>query len=88
MSYAAILSEGIAKADLKLAQICRRLHKKGFSMHTSVLSKMKNGKMPPGKDALNIALAEVLGLEPKELRIAAAKETIPGPLYNLIREVG
>lgn len=88
MNYAAMLREGILKADLTLAQICRRLQKKGFVMHNSVLSKMKNGKMPPGKDELNIALAEVLGLDAKDLRIAAAKETIPGPLYNLIREVG
>ncbi|MCM3131839.1 XRE family transcriptional regulator [Paenibacillus polysaccharolyticus] len=88
MNYAQLLSLSIQKADLSLAQICRRLEKKGFYLDRGTLSKMKNGKLPPAKDDLNILLAEVLDIDPKDLRIAAAKETIPKPLYKLIREVG
>ncbi|MEC0110465.1 XRE family transcriptional regulator [Paenibacillus taichungensis] len=88
MNYAQLLSSSIQKADLSLAQICRRLLKKGIQLDKAILSKLKNGKIPPAKDELNIALAEVLEIDPNQLRIAAAKETIPKPLYKLIREVG
>lgn len=88
MNYAQLLSNGIEKADLTLAQICRRLLKKGIKLEKTMLSKLKNGRIPPAKDEVNIAIAEVLEMDPNQLRIAAAKETIPKPLYKLIREVG
>lgn len=86
MEYSTMLHEALLKADLSLAQVCRRLKKHGANLDPAVLSKMRNGKCAPAKDKVNIALAEVLGVDSKELRLAAARETIPSPLFTLIRD--
>jgi len=88
MNYADLLREGIKSADLSLAQICRRLKNKGINMDRSILSKMQNGKFPPAKDEVNIALAELLGIDDGELRVAAVKHIISPELVKLIKKVG
>ena len=57
-------------------------------MHRSVLSKMQNGKYPPAKDEVNIALAEILEIDATELRLAAARELISPELIKLIKKAG
>lgn len=88
MTYASLLKESIKEADLSLGQICRRLKRRSIKLDPAILSKMQNGKIPPAKDHVNIALAEVLGIDEEKLRVAAIKEIIPPDLFMLIRKVG
>ncbi|OPA77444.1 hypothetical protein BVG16_13375 [Paenibacillus selenitireducens] len=88
MKYHELLKLGIEKADLSLAQICRRMDKKGVTIDRAIVCKLKNGKIPPAKDNVNKVLAQILEIDESQLRIAAAKETIPEDLYNLIKVAG
>ncbi|MBG9944646.1 XRE family transcriptional regulator [Brevibacillus formosus] len=86
MMYAKMLKNGIQDADLSLAQICRRLSRKGVILDKAILSKLQNGKLAPARDEINVALADVLGIDSKKFRIAAVKETLSGELLELIKD--
>lgn len=88
MEYSELLKSGIENAGISLSQVCLKLMKKDITLDKALLSKMQNGKFPPAKDEVNIALADVLGINPNELRLAAAKEVIPSELFQLIKEIG
>lgn len=85
MSYATLLAQGIEQRGLSLSQTCLKLAQKGIWMDRAVLSKLRSGKLPPAKDAVNIALADVIGINSTDLRIAAAREVIDPELFELIR---
>lgn len=87
-SYSAQLKQGIERKGISLAQVCFRLAKKDVFLDKAVLSKMQNGKHPPAKDDANMAIAEVLGIDPNKLRLAAAREILPESLIELIRQTG
>lgn len=85
--YSVMLSEAIEKSGLKLTKIAEKageLCGKEPTMH--YLSKVKNGKSPPAGDELNIALAQVLGMDPTELRAAAYREKIPNDVLQKLAE--
>lgn len=88
MEYAELLKTAIREADLSLGQICRRLAKRGIKMDRAILSKMQNNKLPPAKDEVNIALAEILQTDPDLLRVAAVKHVVSPELIKLIKKVG
>lgn len=83
--YARLLKRGITKKGLSLNQICFQLAKRDILLDRAVLSKLQNGKIPPAKDHINVALAEIIGINKTELRLAAARETIEPELFELIR---
>jgi transcriptional regulator with XRE-family HTH domain len=87
MRYADLLKESITKADLSLPQISRRLKKCGTSADKVYLSKLQNGKLPPARDKLNDALAEVLGINPIEFKAAAYAEKIPPEILLKLKEI-
>jgi transcriptional regulator with XRE-family HTH domain len=86
MRYADMLRQAIERQNLSLAQVLFRLAKRDICMDKSVLSKLQNGKLPPAKDETNIVLADALGIDPTEFRIAAAREILPESLFELIRD--
>lgn len=86
--YAKLLKRGIVKKGLSLNQICFQLAKRDILLDRSLLSKLQNGKIPPAKDHINVALAEIIGINKNELRLAAARETIEPELFELIRNAG
>lgn len=88
MDYKTLLKTGIEKKGLSLTQVSFRLAKKDICLDKSVLSKMQNGKLPPARDDINIALAEILDLDIVEFRIAAAKQILPSSLFELIKSAG
>ncbi|MMZ48242.1 hypothetical protein D1872_99080 [compost metagenome] len=88
MTYAKLLSKGISSKKMSLAQVCMRLAKQDIWLDRAVLSKLQNGKLPPAKDHINIALAGIIGIDSDQLRLAAAREIIDPSLYDLIRSVG
>lgn len=77
MSYIEILRKSINASDLSLSQIARRLEKKGVNIDKSYLSKLQNGKIAPAGEKINDAIAEVLGIDKLELKVAAYREKIP-----------
>ncbi|MGD6832542.1 XRE family transcriptional regulator [Sutcliffiella halmapala] len=88
MKYQTLLKEAIENKGLSLTQISFRLAKKDICLDKSVLSKLQNGKLPPAKDEINIALAEILEIDIVKFRIAAAKEILPESLFKLIKSAG
>ncbi|MEM5014074.1 XRE family transcriptional regulator [Niallia taxi] len=88
MKYQKLLKEGIEKKELSLTQISFRLAKKDICLDKSVLSKLQNGKLPPARDEINIALAEILDIDIVTFRLAAAKEILPKALFDLIKTAG
>lgn len=88
MEYADMIKCAITEKGLSLAQVCLRLAKKDIWLDRAVLSKIQNGKLPPAKDHVNIAIAQIIGVDATKLRLAAAREIIDPELYELIRLVG
>jgi ribosome-binding protein aMBF1 (putative translation factor) len=88
MNYRALLKKGIEKKSLSLTQITFRLAKKDICLDKSVISKMQNGKLPPARDEVNIALAEILDIDINQFRLAAVKEILPKSLFELIKTAG
>ncbi len=88
MDYQTLLKRGITKKGLSLTQISFRLAKKDICLDKSILSKLQNGKIPPAKDEINIALAEILDIDTNQFRLAAAKEILPRELFELIKTAG
>jgi ribosome-binding protein aMBF1 (putative translation factor) len=88
VDYQTLLKSGIEKNGLSLTQICFRLAKKDICLDKSIISKLQNGKLPPAKDEINIALAEILDIDIDQFRLAAAKEVLPTSLFELIKRVG
>ena len=64
-------------SGLSLSQIARRLEKNGINIDKSYLSKLQNGKITPAGERINDAIAEVLGIDKLELKVAAYREKIP-----------
>ncbi|WP_339271468.1 helix-turn-helix transcriptional regulator [Paenibacillus sp. FSL K6-1330] len=87
MKYSDYLKKGIEEADLSLAQICRRVLAKGGGVNKSYLSKLQRGATPPARDKLNEVLAEVLGLDPLELKTAAYIEKLPPEVVERIKRM-
>jgi ribosome-binding protein aMBF1 (putative translation factor) len=88
MNYQTLLRKAIEKKGLSLTQISFRLAKKDICLDKSIISKMQNGKMPPARDEVNIALAEILDINIDQFRLAAAKEILPRSLFELIKTAG
>lgn len=86
MKYAEILREAIAKSDLSLSQIARRLNPHGLKTNKATLSKLQNAKLPPAGDKLNAALAIVLEIDPVELKTAAYRDKIPPEVLEKLAE--
>jgi hypothetical protein len=88
MNYQTLLKQAIEKKGWSLTQITFRLAKKDICIDKSVLSKLQNGKLPPARDEVNIALAEILEIDIVPFRLAAAKELLPTSLFELIKTTG
>lgn len=88
MRYQTMLRKAIEKKGLSLTQISFRLAKKDICLDKSVISKIQNGKLPPARDEVNIALAEILDIDMNQFRLAAAKEILPKSLFDLIKSAG
>ncbi|WP_374993162.1 helix-turn-helix domain-containing protein [Brevibacillus agri] len=85
LKYAEMLRNAVSNADLSLAQISRRLKQHGFNTDKAYLSRLQNGKIAPASDVLNEALAEVLNIDPVELKAAAYREKIPADVLEKLQ---
>lgn len=88
LKYSEVLRDGIKKADLSLAQICRRLKSNDVSTNKSYLSKLQSGKCPPASDKLSLALADLLQIDQVDLLTSAYLEKLPPEVIKRIRETG
>lgn len=77
-AYSNLLRKSIEESGLKLTKICEKVGLiTGTTPTVHYLSRLQNRKTPPAGDKLNEALAEVLNIDPLELKTAAYKEKIP-----------
>lgn len=81
-SYSKTLSDLIRRSNLSLGSIVKKLEHIGVSIDRSYLSKLKTGVKPAASDRTNIALAQVLGIEPTKLLITAYREKIPTHIFQ------
>jgi repressor LexA len=77
LTYAEFLNRAIKKSGLSLDQISMKISFSGASASKQYLSRLQNGKTPPAGDKLHDALAEILKVDPVELKAAAYREKIP-----------
>ncbi|WP_052309227.1 hypothetical protein [Paenibacillus polymyxa] len=76
--YSDLLANSIKSSGLKLDKICTLIGDiTGNELTKHYLSKLQNGKTSPASDKLNDALANVLNIDPIELKAAAYLEKIP-----------
>lgn len=88
MNYAELIKHHIGNSGMSYQNIADMMKKKGVKLDRSYISMLKNGTKNPASDKVNIALAEVLGIDPPTLRIAAVREKISPDLYQLIKKIG
>lgn len=84
MSYAEILKGFIEKSRKTLEQISKECKKKGVSVHTTYISKLRLGQRPAPSDHMSRVLAEVTGGDPEELIIAGYIEKAPEEVRSII----
>lgn len=89
MEYTQLIQTHIESSGMSCQKIVEKMKQRGVKCDRSYISKLKNGRTKnPASDEVNIALAEVLGIEPSLLRKAAVKEKISPDLYQLIKNIG
>jgi transcriptional regulator with XRE-family HTH domain len=87
MKYSEILSNAISESGLKLDKIAEMVGGLTGSMTTkNYLSRLQNGKTPPAGDKLNEALAQILEIDPLDLKTAAYQEKIPADVLEKIKK--
>lgn len=77
MNYSTLLKSYIKKSRFTLEELSDLLHEKGISASREHLSRLQNGKVPPGSEELNRAICEITGGDPEELIVAAYLERAP-----------
>jgi hypothetical protein len=88
VNYAGILSKAIDESGLKLGKIAELVGGiTGNKPAKHYLSRLQNGKTPPASDRMNDALAEVLSIDPLELKAAAYCEKIPDDVLEKLKEI-
>lgn len=60
MNYSQLLSKAINESGLSLREIEKRCKDLGVNITPSYISQLKNGKLPPPRPEITVALAEVL----------------------------
>lgn len=77
MKYTALIEQGLINKNLNLRKAAELIFEKsGIKVDYSYLSKLKNGSKPPASEKLNEAIAQVLEIDPIELKAAAYREKI------------
>ena len=87
MSYASALSNLISGSGKTLRDIADSCKIQGVNFDPSYLSRLQTGKQAPPSDAINRAIAKVLGEDPTDLLLAAYKEKAPGFIKALIDSI-
>lgn len=88
MNYAELIDQGIREAKLSNSKIVLKLHEKGINVDRTLISKLRNGKYTSTKIEFNLALAEILKIDPDILKVAALKEKMPAETVELIKKMG
>lgn len=84
MAYFEMLKDAFKRTGFSLSYASEKLKERGMTADKAYLSRLQNGKTPPASDRLNEALAEVLGIDPVELKVAAYREKIPPEILERI----
>lgn len=85
--YADLLSDAISFSGLKLDKIAALVKEiTGSRPAKAYLSRLQNGKGNPASDQLNDALAQILNIDPIELKAAAYREKIPPEVLKILQQ--
>lgn len=85
--YAEILSDAISYSGLKLEKIADLVGEiTGTRPSREYISRLQNGKNKPASDQLNDALAQILKIDPIELKAAAYREKIPPEVLKILQQ--
>jgi len=88
VDYQSLLREAIQNSRYTLAKIADLVKEKSLCNTTrEYLSRLQTGKNPPASDSLNEALAEVLNIDPTDLKAAAYLTKIPPEVIDRIIEI-
>jgi SOS-response transcriptional repressor LexA len=87
MDYFTLLSNYIKESGYSLARLSTELRNRGFGVDKAYLSRLKNGKVPPAKKELNLAIGEIIGRDGEELEIRASLEDAPENLKALLKDI-
>lgn len=88
MDYTQLLKHHIDLSGMSLREIVDKMEAKGVKRDRSYISMLKSRRAKRvASDEVNRALAEVLGINPLALRIAAVKEKISPDLHPLIKKI-
>lgn len=85
-NYQQLLSDLIHKSGKTLIEISKELQDLGFTTGRSYLGRLRNGKVPPASEELNIALAKVLNADPEQLLLASYLEKAPDTIKEIVHE--
>ncbi|ARF67075.1 hypothetical protein B7C51_03475 [Paenibacillus larvae subsp. pulvifaciens] len=88
MKYSQLIDAGIKLKNYNHSEVVLKLKERGVNVDRTFLSKLRNGKYTSTKDELNVALADVLGIDRDLLRVAAIKEKLPSDILELLKKIG
>ncbi|WP_256815810.1 LexA family transcriptional regulator [Cytobacillus sp. Bac17] len=81
-----MLQDAIQKNPLSLTEISNQLRNLGFSIDKAYLSRLKNSKIPPASEEINIALSKILSIDLDEFLWASYYEIAPNSLREILKE--
>ncbi|MEK4141119.1 XRE family transcriptional regulator [Paenibacillus sp. FSL M7-0547] len=83
--YKDILEEAFKRKKLTLRKAIILLKENSnVELNYSYLSKLRSGNRSPASDKVNDALAQILEIDPIELKVAAYREKIPAEVLEHI----
>lgn len=85
--YRTMLKEAVKRSRLSLQQIEDNLNRLGAKTNKAYISKLQNGRLRPPNDTINEAIAEVLNIDPTDLKAAAYLTKIEPDVINRIVEI-
>jgi transcriptional regulator with XRE-family HTH domain len=80
--YATMIRKGIKRSGMSQIEIFLKAREEGVNLSATYLSKLQTGKTGPASDRINQFLAEMLGLDKKELLIEAYKLKVPNDVLS------
>ncbi len=87
MDYADVLTKLISGSGKTLRDIADSCKDLGVNFDPSYLSRLQTGRQAPPSDAINRAIAQVLGVNPDDLLLAAYKEKSPSFIKTFIANI-
>lgn len=87
MPYSQLLKDTIKKNKFTNKDIIEQLNKQNISIDKSYLSKLINGKIPPPREEISIAIAKMCGIDERLLVIEGYFDKAPKEIKELLEDI-